>query len=195
MPAAAHHIETGRLLLRPFVEKDFAALHEIERREDVHRYLYSTPHSEDDTRASLQRRMERSAIDGEHDDLNLAAERRDSGELIGHFVLRRTSREHLQGEIGFVLHPDHQGHGFATEGAAAMLRNGFEEVGLHRIEGRCDARNRSSKAVMERLGMRLEAHLRENELFKGEWGDELVYAILDREWAARAEASPRPVGE
>lgn len=175
-------IETERLRLRPFVEGDFGPLHDIERREDVHRYLYSTPHTEDETRALLRRRMECVAIDDDHDDLVLAAERRDTGELIGHFVLRRTSREHQQGEIGFVLHPGQQGHGFATEGAERTLRLGFEQVGLHRIVARCDARNIASAAVMERLGMRREAHFRESELFKGEWSDELVYAILAGEW-------------
>ena len=45
-----------------------------------------------------------------------------------------------------------------------------------------DARNTGSARVLERLGMRREAHLRENEIFKGVWGDELVYAILEREW-------------
>ncbi len=67
-----------------------------------------------------------------------------------------------------------------------MLRLGFEELGLHRIIGRCDARNIASGRLMERLEMRREAHLIESEFVKGEWADELVYAILDREWQGRA---------
>ena len=94
------------------------------------------------------------------------------------------SREHHQGEIGYVLHPDHQGNGYATEAAAVMLRLGFEELGLHRIVGRLDARNAASARVLERLGMRLEAHLRENEFVKGEWVSELIYAVLASEWRA-----------
>jgi len=66
-----------------------------------------------------------------------------------------------------------------------MLRLGFDELGLHRIIGRCDARNTASARLMERLGMRQEAHFRENERFKGEWGDELIYAMLAREWTER----------
>ena len=66
---------------------------------------------------------------------------------------------------------------------------GFQTLGLHRIVARCDARNDASARVMERLGMRREAHLVENEMVKGEWTDELVYALLDREWRAR-EAEP-----
>jgi RimJ/RimL family protein N-acetyltransferase len=66
-----------------------------------------------------------------------------------------------------------------------MLRLGFETVGLHRIFGRCDAENVASARLMERLGMRREAHLRENEFFKGRWSDEYKYAILSSEWQQR----------
>jgi RimJ/RimL family protein N-acetyltransferase len=118
--------------------------------------------------------------------LVLAVERRDSGALIGDVNLRWLSAEHQQGEIGFVLHPDHHGQGFAREAATEMLRLGFEGLGLHRIIGRCDARNVASARLMERLGMRREAYLRENERVKGEWCDEYVYAMLALEWRARA---------
>jgi RimJ/RimL family protein N-acetyltransferase len=84
------------------------------------------------------------------------------------------------------VHPDHQGHGYATEATGLVLRLGFEELGLHRIVGRLDARNVASAGVLERLGMRREAHLRENEFVKGEWVDELVYAMLASEWRERA---------
>ena len=65
---------------------------------------------------------------------------------------------------------------------------GFELLGLHRIIARCDARNGASARVMERLGMRREGHLVENEFIKGEWTDELLYALLEQEWRSRAPA-------
>jgi len=71
-----------------------------------------------------------------------------------------------------------------------MLRLGFEGLGLHRITGRLDGRNAASARVLERLGMRREAHLVENELVKGEWTDEVVYAMLDREWRAAQADMP-----
>jgi RimJ/RimL family protein N-acetyltransferase len=181
-------ILTDRLLLRPFEPSDLDAVHAMQSREDVARYLYWNPRTPDETEEALRRIVELRSVDDEHDGLRLAAVRRDSGELIGDFSLWRTSREHQQGEIGFVLHPDHHGQGFATEASLVCLRLGFEVVGFHRIEGRCDARNTASARVMERLGMRREAHLVENELVKGEWTDELVYAMLASEWAGRRPA-------
>jgi len=63
-----------------------------------------------------------------------------------------------------------------------MLDLGFEHLNLHRIVGRLDARNQASARVLEKLGMRREAHFLDNEIVKGEWTSELVYAILRREW-------------
>ena len=64
-----------------------------------------------------------------------------------------------------------------------MLAFGFETLGLHRVIGRLDARNVASARVLEKLGMRREAELVENEWIKGEWQSELVYAVLAHEWA------------
>jgi RimJ/RimL family protein N-acetyltransferase len=180
-------LRTDRLLLRAFADEDLDAVHALHSREDVTRYLYWGPLSRDEARELLERRKARRAIDGRSDALNVAAVLPDSGALVGEFSLGRLSATHRQGEIGFVIHPDYQGRGYATEGAALMLRLGFESLGLHRMVGRCDARNARSVAVMARLGMRREAHLRDNEFVKGEWCDELVYAMLEEEW----RASPR----
>ena len=175
-------LATARLLLRPFRDDDLDDLYAIESRPDVMRYLYWEPRSREEVREGLERRKKMTAIDDEGDALRFAAVLPASGTLVGDFSLWRTSREHHQGEIGFVVHPDHQGRGYATEVGALLLRLGFEQVRLHRIVGRCDARNSASARVMQRLGMRLEAHFRENEFVKGEWCDELVYAMLAPEW-------------
>ena len=63
-----------------------------------------------------------------------------------------------------------------------MLDFAFGPLGLHRVIGRLEPRNVGSARVLEKLGMRREAHLVENEWVKGEWQSELVYAILAREW-------------
>ena len=175
-------IETTRLLLRPFTLDDLNALHAIQSRPDVTRYLYWEPRSRDEVYEALAARARRTTIEAADDILVLAVERRDSGAVIGDVNLHWLSEEHQQGEIGFVFHPAHHGQGYGREAAVEMLRLGFEGLGLHRIIGRCDGRNEASARLMERLGMRREAHLRENEFVKGEWCDELVYAMLAAEW-------------
>jgi len=182
-------IQTARLVLRPFVPNDFRALHDLESRPDVARYLYWEPWTEGDTRDGLSLMVLRTTIEHEGDRIQLAVQRRDSGAMIGAVNLAWTNERHRQGEIGYILHPEHHGQGFATEAAMEMLRLGFEGLRLHRIVARCDARNTPSTRVMERMGMRREAHLRENEFVKGEWADELIYAMLEGEWHAKASSA------
>jgi len=186
MLAPSFPIETDRLRLRPLREQDAGALNAMESREDVTRWLYWDPRTPAETEQSLQMRIGRTHLTREGDALELAVEQADSGELLGTVTLMYRSELHRQGEIGFVLHPDHHGQGYAREAAAAMLRLGFDMFGLHRMIGRTEARNTASARVLEKLGMRLEAHLVENEWVKGEWQSELVYAMLDREWRALA---------
>jgi RimJ/RimL family protein N-acetyltransferase len=174
-------LRTDRLLLRPFDDDDLEALHAMQGREDVTRYLPWAPRSRAETAAILSRLKTMTAIDA---GLRLAGTLPESGTVIGDFSLWRHSVEHRTGEIGYVTHPDHQGHGYATEAAREMLRLGFAVMGLHRIVARSDARNAASIQVMGHLGMRREAHFRENELIRGEWTDEVVYAILEHEWRA-----------
>jgi len=180
----SYPMQTERLLLRPYARDDFDALLAIQSREDVVRYLYEDPLGPDDVRALLERRLGNTSLSDEGDTLAVAVVLRASGEMIGDCILHWSSRQHQLGEIGFVLHPDHHGRGYATEAARPLVEFGFEEVGLHRIIGRLEARNTASARVLEKLGMRREALLIENEFVKGEWQSELAYAILDREWRA-----------
>src|SRR3989304_4618422 len=87
----------------------------------------------------------------------LACEMKTTGEVVGDVVIQWVSREHALGEIGFIVHPDHQGHGYATEMTRPLLRIAFEDVGLHRLIGRAAARHTASARVMEKLGMRRAA--------------------------------------
>ncbi len=159
---------------------------------EVARYLYWSPRTLDEVRPALYRKTQETFLEGEGQGLSLAVVLRETGALLGDVSMTLRSREHRTGEVGYVFHPDCGGKGYATEAAEVMLRLGFEEAGLHRIIGRLDGRNTKSARLLERLGMRREAHFVQNEFVKGEWADEVVYAILDHEWKARQAESPTP---
>jgi RimJ/RimL family protein N-acetyltransferase len=182
-------IETARLALRPFRMDDLDDLYAYHSRPEVVRYLYWEARDRAQVEEYLEGKLGLTALEDEGDGLMLGIVWREVGRLVGQVDLQWLSRKHRQGEIGFVLNPDYQGRGLATEAAEVVLRLGFDGLGLHRIVGRCDARNRASAGLMERLGMRREAHFVHNEIFKGEWGDELVYAMLDHEWRGRQAAN------
>ena len=169
-------IETSRLRLRPFAPGDVAAYHAVRARRDIHRWLYSEPATEAESREAVDRRIARLPQTG----VALVAEIAATGEFAGDVTLM--VGEHRQAEIGFVFDPHHQGRGYATEASAAAVALAFEVYGVHRVFGRLEARNVVSARVLEKLGMRREAHLVENESVKGEWQSELVYALLASEW-------------
>ncbi|GAA2349469.1 GNAT family N-acetyltransferase [Dactylosporangium salmoneum] len=180
-------IRTERLLLRPFADPDLDDLHALTGDPEVVRYLYWDVHTLEETRAALTRRMGQDALTEEGQWLVLALDL--DGTVIGQVVLKWASAEHRQGELGFVLNPAYHGKGYAREAAEAMLGLAFDGLGLHRVFGACDTRNEGSWRLLARLGMRREAHFVEDEIFKGSFGDQYIYAILDREWRSLQSTS------
>ena len=160
--------------------EDLAAIHAIRSREDVTRWLYWGPRSEAEVSDWIEGVSARPPETG----VARAVELRATGEVVGDVTLT-VDPEHRQGEIGFSFHPDHQGHGYATEAARALIAYAFENHDLHRVCGRLEPRNVASARVLEKLGMRREGLLIENEWVKGEWQSEAIYALLAREWAER----------
>jgi RimJ/RimL family protein N-acetyltransferase len=135
-------------------------------------------------RERLRGPWSRRVLEAEGQALFLGVEIVATRELVGDVMLAWSSSEHRGGEIGYVLHPGYSGQGYATEAAHRILHLAFDELGLHRVIARVDADNESSARLAARLGMRQEAHLVQNEWFKGRWSDELDFAILEHEWRA-----------
>lgn len=185
MPRPSGPYRTLRLLLRHFTADDLEPFMAMHSDQDVVRYVPYPPLSRDQAVERLEFIATMTAIDDESQNLRFAVVLPDSSELIGDVSLWSSPNDRQQGSIGFVVNPRFHGHGYATEAAAELLRIGFEEAGLHRITADCDARNTPSARVMERIGMRREAHFLKSMFEKGEWTDEFVYAILADEWRAR----------
>ncbi|WP_374309085.1 GNAT family N-acetyltransferase [Dongia sp.] len=184
MTAPTYPIETPRLLVRPFADKDLADMIALYAIPEVLRYLYVGKRPDAEVAKSLAERKAKTALNTEGDKMILAIEEKASGQFVGEVVLVWLSETHRSAEAGFIIHPAFQGQGFAREAILPLLRFGFEVMNFHRIIGRCDGRNAASARLMAKLGMRQEAHLIENEFIKGEWTDELAFALLDREWCA-----------
>ena len=181
-------IETERLLIRPLdPDKDVDDVFAYQSQADVCRYIPYEPRTREqiaDRLADPERT--RSTLDKDGQVMSLAVELRETGRVIGDVVLIYGSAEHQCAEIGYVFNPDQQGNGYATEACHVLLALAFDGLRVRRVTARIDDRNVASAAVLRRLGMRQEAHLIENELFKGEWTNEIDFAMLATEWRARA---------
>lgn len=175
-------LETERLVLRPFEEGDLDALYRMHSDAEVARWLYNEPRTLEETRTLLGYKIDGAELTEEGKWLSAAVDERETGQFVGDVSMRWFSEPHKTGELGFMFDPAHQGRGYATEAAARLIAFAFEGMGFHRVIGRAEARNTASVRVLEKLGMRREALLVENEWVKGEWQSEVVYAILEHEW-------------
>ena len=173
-------IATDRLRLRPFVAEDAEDLAILGGTTEVADTMLDWPHpfSATNARATI---AAQAALYQAGRAIHLAIERRDRAGLLGGVELGALDNSHRCGELRFwVAEPD-WGHGFATEAAHAVLRFGFRQLGLHRIDAmhlvRCDA----AGAVLRKIGMRQEGILRERVRKWGRFEDVALSAALAQE--------------
>ena len=182
-------LETTRLRLRHFVDSDLLAFMGYRNDPEVARYQSWENISEPGARAFIQAQKEiQPGIPGQG--FQIAIELKETGGLIGDCYFTMNELDRRQAEIGFTLSRAFQGQGFATEAVSCFLNYAFLTFNLHRIIAITDCENTASAALLERLGMRREGHFLKNVWFKGKWGDEYLYAILDEEWQSKYNTSP-----
>jgi RimJ/RimL family protein N-acetyltransferase len=174
-----------RVVLRRFQPGDVAEFVAYRSSPAVARYQsWDAPYPREEGERFVQ------AIMQDHPDtagewFQFAVALRATGQLIGDCAAMPHADDSRQCEIGFTIAPKYQRHGYATEAVRLLLGYLFTARGKHRITACCDPRNTASAALLERLGMRREGHLRQSTWAKGEWTDDLVYALLRDEWQSR----------
>lgn len=177
-------LTTDRLVLREFREDDWVAVHEYGSDPEVVRYMPWGPNSEEDTRAFIERALA-SQLDDPRTTYELAITLCADGGLVGGCGIHAISFANRSASMGYCLHRDAWGRGYATEAARALLALGFDTLGLHRMAATCDIGNLASTKVLEKIGMRREAQFREDTLLRGRWRDSCLHAILEDEWKGR----------
>ena len=165
-------IRTDRLLLRAFRESDY---------DDLFEYLSQLENDEfegypgityENGRKHLEYRIESGKF--------YAIELSDSGKVIGNIYCG--NRDYEASEVGFIVNKLYQCRGYASEALSAVLENAFKE-GAHRVYAECDPRNTPSWKLLEKVGLKREAHFKQNIYFhkdsdgKPVWKDTYVYAL------------------
>jgi RimJ/RimL family protein N-acetyltransferase len=175
-------IDTGHLRLRSFELSDMDDLSCFYALPPAQRYLEWKYRDKSNLKEALEQMRHQTRLTRPGDVLSLVVERMSDSRVIGHMSLIWTDATASQAEIRFFFDPAVRTENFGAESVRKMLDIGFEQFGFHRIFARCDARSLGSAALLKELGMRLEAHFREHALFQGDWDEEMIFAILDREW-------------
>lgn len=195
-PFAIAPIQTERLILRPLAPSDAADVWEYQKLDEVLRFIPWPPRSFDEGAAHTVRRASLHMLDVDNSAVIFAAVLPGAGaggadRVIGDVMLRVSSVETAEIEIGWVFHPDFAGKGYATEAAEAVLRLAFDGIDAHRVVAHLDPRNDASARLCTRLGLIHEGTTRQSYYDKGEWSDGGIYGMLASEWRAREDA-PAP---
>lgn len=173
---------TSRFKLREFVEGDYPALRELDGYPEVYTYERELP-SEEDTRKSLDEYL-KSQFETPRTIYRFAICFPPRETARGMIKLARQWEEIREWDVGWALHPQEWGMGYAAEAAWQVMDWAFRELNVHRIVAFCHVDNAASMRVMEKLGMHRDGRLRETRWLNGRWWDEYVYSILEREWTS-----------
>lgn len=169
------------LELRPFEMRDAQALNDViaRNRDHLRRWLgwVASGSSLEDTRAFIARAQRQLAAGN---GFQLGVWRH--GELVGTVGLHYLDRATRSTEVGYWLDQEAEGRGVMTRAVRGLCRALFDELGLNRVEIRCDPRNTRSRAVPERLGFQQEGILRQAGEREGELFDHVVYGLLREDW-------------
>lgn len=177
-------INTGRLILRPWTMADAEDLHRLAGHREIADTMISVPHPFSLDHACNW--ISSHALSFEQGEaVHFAIELNASRSLAGAVELRAISREHCHGELSLWIAPDFWGQGFATGSAIAVIRHGFEQLGLNRIQAFHMVRNPGSGRVLEKIGMRREGVLRQLVRKWGQFEDVVLMAILREDWIAK----------
>jgi RimJ/RimL family protein N-acetyltransferase len=178
-------IETERLMLRPFEAADLPTFLAYRNDPEVAQFQSWNATSEEEGRQFIAR-MHRSHPGIAGPGCQIAVAEKGGGH-IGDCYLKLLDYDVRQAEIGYTLARGSWGRGFGTEAIQGLLRLIFGSLRLHRVTAYTAAQNSRSIALLERVGMRREGHLRQSFWRDDGWQDEYLYALLATEWNATKE--------
>lgn len=176
--------ESPRLIIREFNMDDVDAIYEYCGNAENTYYMDWGPESYEGVRTFINNKLAEQIISPRRN-FDCAICLKETGRLIGSCGITLDEKR-LQADLGYILHRDFHGKGYASEAAGAMLRFGFMNLNLHRIFARCDSQNLASEGVMKKIGMRKEAEFKSacytHVGGREQWRSEKVYAMLQKEY-------------
>ena len=180
--AALHEfptLHTDRLTLRELRDDDVPAAFRLFSDPVAMRYIGKPPHATHLETFDFVRRNQ--LLFPAQDGVGWAMSLRGAGDFIGYAGHWRLMKQHLRSEIGYQMLPEHWGKGLMAEALRAILRFGFERMGLNSVEAQIDPANTRSRKTLERLGFSQDGLLREWYYFAGEYTDTGVFTLLKKE--------------
>jgi RimJ/RimL family protein N-acetyltransferase len=174
------NITSDRLIIRLAKPDDAEAIYSYRSDFTANKYQGWLPGSVEDVCEYIKNMP--STIDVADKWFQLAIVSVNENRLIGDIGIRFTGHDRMQAEIGCTLHKDFQGKGYATEALKTIVNYLFRTLKKHRIIASVDPRNTASIRLIERTGFKKEAHFEESYFLHGEWADDMIYSMLEKNW-------------
>ena len=173
-------IDTGRLILRDFSPGDFEAFFAATNDPEYLQYYPQVETTRSFYKDIFERILSgRKQINRTKFQLAICL---PEDHVIGTCGVRIEDTDNRQASFGCAIDRIHWGKGYAYEASSSILSFGFSYLPVHRIYAETISENLRARALAERLGMRLEAELKDTKFFRGRWWDSVIYAVLEDEW-------------
>ncbi len=168
-------LETKRIWLRKVSMKDAADIYAIRRDPETMKYISRPLLSSISEAQNLIGTFQEGIRSKENIIWGISL--KTSPGLIGTMGFRSIDKENMRAEIGYILSPRARGQGYAVEAIASIINYGFQQMGLHSIEARVDARNIESSNLLLKQQFVKEAHFKDYIYFDGAFRDTEVYSL------------------
>jgi len=175
------NLTTERLQLNEITSADLELIHELHSIPETDEFnTLGIPEDLEDTQKVIQPAIE-DQKNATRKQYCWKVREKGSEEFIGLAGLFLSNDRFRKGEIYYKLHPGYWGQGYATEVAAELIRFGFNQLKLHRIEAGVATGNHRSVRVLEKIGMTREGLCRKALPIRGKWMDQFIYGIVEDE--------------
>ncbi len=171
---------TPRLRLDALTPADAFALYSLMREPEVTRFLSLETLGSEHEAAEMLARF--ASVRVERDELRWAMRRKSDGRMIGMLKLQGAQSPRRRAEVGYVVARAAWRQGYAREAVGALLAHAFGTLQLNRVEALVYAENEASRALLRSLGFSEEGYLREHSWEKGRYWDDVIYALLARDY-------------
>jgi len=184
------NIQTNRLTLQEISWDDLEMIHRLHSIPEVDEFnTLGIPKNLDETRNNMMSDIENQQKTS-RSRFCWKAILKETGEFIGIAGMTLSNDRFKMGEFYYKLFPEFWGKGYATETAKALIKFGFEECQLHRIEAGVATENKASIRVLEKAGMTCEGIRRKILPIRGEWKDNFHYAVLEDDFKKNSADAP-----
>jgi len=179
-PATMPVFETNRLVLRLLEQKDAPALFALRSNDEAMQYLDRPRAKSIDDAKNLIQSLDQFGI--ERTAFQWGVFLKSNAEMIGTIGFYRIDASNFKTEIGYMFFPSFWRQGFASEAIKELLQFGFEHIGFHRIEADINPNNKASILLCQKLGFEIEAHIKQNFYFEGNFVDTVIMGLLKKDW-------------